>query len=215
MTRRKFLPLLLGIPAIVGGCKTDGNVTLFGYTTKPTFDPNIRSVYIPVFQLNALVATTERHLDVELTEEIVRELGRRKCPIRVVSDPTRADTELVGTIVQVRKNIVNRNPSNLTREAEMVIVVDVIWRDLRTGDLLTNRPAVAETPIAPPNAFDPSLQNAPPPLPNDKPNPVRITGLGRILPELGESNAVANKSATQKLAQQIVNMMECNWNAPP
>jgi hypothetical protein len=214
MTRRQFLPILLGLPALVAGCKGDGNFTLFGYTTRPTFDPNIRSVYIPVFKLDAFVTTTERKLDVDLTDEIVRELGRRKSPIRVVSDPTRADTELIGTIVQVQKTILNRNPSNLTREAEMAITADVIWRDLRTGDLLTNPPTGSDAVPVPPSAFDPSLQAPPPRAPNDKPVPVRVVGVGRILPELGESNATGNKTATQRLAQQIVNMMEANWNVP-
>jgi hypothetical protein len=215
MTRRKFLPLFFGLPALALGCKGDGNFTLFGYTTRPNFDPTIRSIYIPVFKLNTFVTTTERKLDVDLTDEVVREIGRRKTPMRVVSDPTRADTELIGTIVYVQKTVLNRNPENLTREAEMAIGVDVIWRDLRSGDLLTNRaPAVAANP-APANAFDPSIQIPPPPPPNDKPSPVRVTAVGRILPELGESNATADKTATRRLAVQIVNMMETNWNTPP
>ena len=212
MTRRKFLPLFLGLPALALGCKGDGNFKLFGYTTKPTFDPTIRSVYIPQFKLNAFVTTTERKLDVDLTDEVVRELGRRKSPMRVVSDPTRADTELIGTIISVQKNVLNRNPQNLIREAEMVITVEVIWRDLRTGDLLSNPAPVATANTVPGNAFDPSIQLPPPPPPNDKPVPVRVTAVGRILPELGESNATADKTATQRLARQIVNMMECNWN---
>lgn len=214
MTRRKFLPLLFGLPALALGCKGDGNFTLFGYSTKPNFDPSIRSVYVPVFKLNTFVTTTERRLDVDLTDEVVREIGRRKTPMRVVSDPTRADTELIGTIVNVQKTVLTRNPENLTREAEMLITAEIVWRDLRTGDIISNPPLVKDTSPAPANAFDPSIQIPPPPPPNDKPVPVRVTAVGRILPELGESNATADKTATRRLAVQIVNMMECNWNMP-
>ena len=217
MNRRRFLSLALSAPAIaLAGCK-NGHVNLFGYTTEPPFDPCIRSIYIPVFKLDAFVTTPHRNFDVEITEAIVRELTARKCPMRVVSDPTKADTELVGTIIQVQKIVVNRNPQNLAREAEIAVTVDIIWRDLRTGDLITNPPPrMADKPMPTPSVggFDPSLQPPLPPPPNDQPIPVRIVEVGRVMVELGESSATAQKSISEKLARKIVNMMERNWNTP-
>ena len=51
--------------------------------------------------------------------------------------------------------------------------------------------------------------------PDPTPAPVRVTSVGRALPELGESNATAEQMATKRLAKAIVNMMERNWELPP
>lgn len=215
LTRRLFLSALLaGTAAVATGCRNGGNFTLFGYTTEPQFDPNIRSVYIPIFKLAPVVTTPLRNLDVEMTDALVKELTARKCPIKVVSDPARADTELIGTIVQVRKAVFNLNRQALPLESELYIIVEVVWRDLRTGEILSNpKPPKRATPE--PTAFDPSLQPPAPPDPNGaltKPIPVRISASGRFLTQNGESTATAEDAAVRKAAQFIVNMMEAPWD---
>jgi len=45
--------------------------------------------------------------------------------------------------------------------------------------------------------------------------PVRVSATGRVLVELGESTATGSQMATKRLAKQIVNMMEANWELPP
>ena len=206
-TARLTAIILVVLAGVAVGCQ--GPFKVFGYTTEPPFDPNIRSVYIPTFKLNAFVATTDRFLDRDLTEAVVRELSVRKSPMRVLSDRDRADTELIGTITLVTKTVQNRNQQNLTREAEVTIVAEVLWRDLRSGDVLTNPKKKA--PPAPPATFDPSREPPPPDAPNDAVRPVQIVATGRALNELGESNVTANKAAVEKLARQIVNMMEREW----
>ncbi len=199
--------LLVVFAGVAVGCQ--GPLRIFGYTTEPPFDPNIRTVYVPAFKLNAFVTTPDRFLDRDLTEAVVRELSVRKSPMRVTSDRAAADTELIGTITRITKNVVNRNQQNLTREAEITIVAEVVWRDLRSGDVLTNPKAKADP--APPAAFDPSREPPPPDAPNDAVRPVPIVATGRALVELGESNVTANKMALDHLARQIVNMMEREW----
>lgn len=213
--RRLFLSALLaGTAAVAAGCRNGGNFTLFGYTTEPPFDPNIRSVHIPTFKLSPVVTTPLRNLDVEMTDALVKELTGRKCPIKVVSDSTRADTELIGTIVQVRKAVFNRNRQALPLESELYITVEVVWRDLRTGEILSNpKPPKRATPE--PTAFDPSLQPPAPPDPNGaltKPIPVLISASGRFLTQNGESTATAEDAAVRKAARFIVNMMEAPWD---
>jgi hypothetical protein len=164
-----------------------------------------------VFKNMAFVTTPHRGLEVDITEAIVRELGNRRSPIRVTSDPATADTELVGTILSIQKNVLNRNNQNYTREMEFVIQVEVAWRDLRTGQLLTGGRA---KPTDPPDVFDPSLPPPPdaPPPPFANPGQLaRITAVGRAIPELGESNASAQKRAVDQLAEYVVNMMEKPW----
>ncbi len=216
LTRRTFLSALLaGAAAVAAGCRNGGNFSLFGYTTEPPFDPNIQSVYIPTFKLMPVVTTPLRNLDVEMTDAVVKELTARKTPIKVVSDPCRADTELIGTIVGVSKGVFNRNLQALPLESELYLTVEVVWRDLRTGEILSN-PKPPKRATAEPAPFDPSLQPPPPPDPNGtipKPIPVRILATGRFLTQNGESMAVGEDAAVRKAARYIVNMMEAPWDA--
>jgi hypothetical protein len=215
VNRRTFLAALLaGSAALTAGCRNGGNFSLFGYTTEPPFDPNIRSVYIPTFKLMPVVATPLRNLDVEMTDAVVKELTARKTPMKVVSDPTRADTELIGTITSVIKPVYSRTSQALPLESELIIVVEVVWRDLRTGEILSN-PKGPRRATQEPTAFDPSLQPHAPAGPNGafgQPIPVRLTAAGRFLTQSGESVATGEDIAVQKAARFIVNMMEAPWD---
>ena len=213
MNRRGFLLAAFGTGSLLAiGCRTDSNLKLFGYTTEPQFDPNIRSVYIPTFKLTAFITNPNRGIDVDVTEAVVQELAARRSPMKIVSDPSRADTELIGTIISVNKIVLVRNSQNLNREAEISIAVEVVWRDLRTSEILTNR-KTPEKPLVN-NAFDPSAEKGPVVKADPKPLPVKITAVGRVLDELGESTATGSQMATKRLAKQIVNMMERNWELP-
>lgn len=207
-TRRTFLASGFAALGSVAGCQSGGDFSLFGYTTQPPFDPDIRTVYIPVFKNIAFLTSPNRGIEVDLTEAIVRELNGRRTPMRVVSDCSKADTELVGTIIALNKNVLNRDRQNFARELEFVITAEIVWRDLRNGRSLTGG-----TPPPPPapEPFDPSLPAQPQPPPPATATPVRVVGVGRFLPELGESNASGQQAAVQNLARNIVNMMEKQW----
>src|SRR5690349_10480305 len=104
---RPFLFLLAAAALVLPSCQGDGNFSVLGYTTRPNYDPNIHSVYVPIFKN----FTFWRGLEFDLTRAVVREI-ELKTPYKVVSDPSRADTELTGTIVSFNKNILNRNQLN-------------------------------------------------------------------------------------------------------
>ncbi len=195
--------------AVVVGCQ-GGNLNVAGYTTDPPFDPAVRTVYIPVFKNPVFHASPHRGVEVDITEEIVRELNARRSPMRVVSDPAKADTELVGTIISMNKGLQNRNLLNFVREAEVIITCEIVWRDLRTG-----RSLAYARPLPPPgqveSPFDPSVKPPEPPVPDAVPGAAVVTGFGRMLPELGESNATAQQAAVKQIARQVVNMMERPW----
>lgn len=196
--------------ACATGCRGGGDFSLFGYTTAPPFDPSVRSVYIPVFKNTTFHTSPHRGIEADVTQAIVEELNRRRSPIRVVSDCDRADTELVGSIVLLQKIPQNRNLQNMVREFDLQVTVEVVWRDLRSGRVLTGtRQLAAEEPL--PDAFDPSRPPPAPPQPVLVPAPVQVTAIGRAIPELGESNTTAQKAAVDRLAEQIVNMMEQPW----
>ncbi len=200
--------VLLGLVALAAGCR-GGELNVLGYSSAPPFDPNIRSVYVPVFKNAAFVATPNRGLEVRLTEAVVNELNGRRTPMRVVSDPSQADTELVGTITAVLKPTYNRTFQNHNREFETVLVADIVWRDLRTGRVLTGSrgPAIPDKPVP----FDPNLQPPADPLPPPLALPVTVRATGRTLLELGETNATGEDMAVRQLARNIVNLMETPW----
>jgi hypothetical protein len=190
-------PFLLLVVATLclPSCTSDGQLQLFNYTTCPNYDPNIRTVRVPIFQN----LTFRQGLEFQLTRAVVREI-ESKTPFKVVSAECPADTELIGTIISFNKNILNRNQLNEVREAETILAVELVWRDLRTGEILSApRPA----PDAPPPPAD-----APPPPP---PPPVLIQSIGGFIPELGGSLTTAEKQNVDRLAVQIVSMMESPW----
>ena len=81
---------------------------------------------------------TRRQIPFDLTRAVIREI-EAKTPYKVVSDRSRADTELTGTVMSLMKNLVNRNQLNEIREAETVLTVGIVWKDLRTGEYLSKQ----------------------------------------------------------------------------
>jgi hypothetical protein len=184
----------------LSSCGWDGQFTVFGYTTQPNYDTCIHTVRVPIFKNNTLY----RGLEFELTRAVVREI-EAKTPFKVVGENAAADTELTGTIIGLNKNILSRTQLNEVREAETVLAVEVVWRDLRTGDILSRpRPGPGVPPPVPP-------PNAPPGTPPPPPPPVLIQSVGTFAPELGQSITTAEKTNVDRLAIQIVSMMEKPW----
>ena len=123
-------------------------------------------------------------------------------PYRLTSDRNRADTELEMKIVHNRKSTINFNQLGETRDVELGLNVEVVWRDLRpghTGDILSN-----------PKRFDPKVLPLPgePPAAAPGPVPLLVTPTATYIPELGGSTLSANQKAVNRAARQIVNMME-------
>jgi hypothetical protein len=205
--------------ATLVGCQ-NGTPSIFGYQLGPgaLYDPNIKTVYVPTFHNRALQTTPFRGMEVDITKAVVREIGA-KTTFRVVSDPARADTELLGNVVTISKNVLNYNQQNLIREEEVVINVDVLWRDLRTGrNLCAPRRGAnpgggppTDLPTTEPVPFDPTVPLPPEVPPTESLTPIRIVSTGRVLPELGESVTTGQQMAIDRLAKQIVQMMEKPW----
>src|SRR5262249_47575930 len=147
----------------------DRNFTILGYSTQPNYDTSIRSVRVPIMKN----LTQRRGLEFDLTNALVREI-ELKTPFKVVGANCDADTELTGTIISYNSNILNHNQCNEVREAETTRAVEVVWRDLRTGEILT-RPRRGETtpaaPFLPPPGLLPGTGAAavPPPLATNAP----------------------------------------------
>jgi len=198
---RRIVLSLIGCCAalLLPSCAGDGNFTLLGYTTRPNYDTSIHTVRVPIFKNQ----TFYRGLEFELTQAVVREI-EAKTPYKVVSASCDADTELTGNIVQFTKIILNRNQVNEVREAETIMGVEIVWRNLRTGEILS-------LPKKGPGAPPPVPADLPPGMPPPKPPPVLIQSVGHFIPEVGGSITTAQKENVDRLAVQVVSMMEVPW----
>jgi Lipopolysaccharide-assembly len=185
-------------------CMQDGHLNILRYTTKTNFDSNIRTVRVPLFKNSTFTpgGGAGQGLENELTLAVIREI-ESKTPYKVVNGNAPADTELSGSIVNFSKNIINRNQLNEIREAETNLAVQIIWKDLRTGEILSRPRADLNkgTPVA--LGGDPNVQ--------PDTTPVLVTSLTSFIPELGQSITSARKTNVDVLATQIVAMMEIPW----
>jgi hypothetical protein len=224
LTRRQFFRL--GVAGSIGGlvgCQ-DQNYSIFGYAlgNKPLYDTNIQTVFVHTFYNRTLQTTPYRGLEVSITQEVVHQIGQ-KTPYRILSDISRADTELFGTIVNLQKNILNVTQQNQVREGELAVTVEVVWRDLRDGRILSApkkrrpqnsvptdpNPGMRQPTDAP--VFDEQVSQPPDRYEVPKAEPVRITATGRYIAELGESNASAEQKIEYNIATMIVSLMEKRW----
>jgi len=220
------LLLLAASALLLPSCQWDGNFTVLGYTTKPQYPDHIHTIYVPIFKN----LTLWRGLEFDLTRAVIREI-EAKTPYKVVSSPSCADSQLSGTIISLNKNVINRNQQNEIREAETTLAVEIVWKDLRTGEILSQPrpPATANTSIPlipaptgtpgtpvpessdgtirPPDYVPPGALVGPPVTPP----PVLVQSIASFIPELGESITTAQQKNVNRLAIQIVSMMESPW----
>jgi hypothetical protein len=185
---------LAGLALALPSCSWDGQFTVLGYTTRPNYDPGIRTIRVPIFKNNTFV----RGLEFDLTQAVIREIQTRT-PFRVVAADCAADTELTGTITLLSKVAINRTQMNEIREGQTTLGVEIVWRDLRTGEVLSQ----------PRPKFDPD--GPPPPPPDAKPKPLLVQSVGTYIPELGGSTTTSYQQNVNRLAVQIVSKMEAPW----
>jgi hypothetical protein len=204
--RTTIRPALVAIGALLlPSCEWDGHFTVLGYTTRPNYDTSIHTVYVPIFKNSTLW----RGMEFEVTEAVIREI-HQKTPYRVVSDCSVADTELTGNIVNLTKNRLNITQLNEVREAETVLTVEVVWRNRHTGEILS----LPRSPAGPPPGLPPPTpegQPVPPLPPLSQAKPTVITATSGFIPEIGSSMATARQDMANRLAVQIVSMMEKPW----
>jgi hypothetical protein len=153
----------------------DGKPVLFGYGTTPNYDKRYKTVRIKIFKNPTFWSVVPvPGLEMELTQALVRTI-EQMTPWKVVQGD--ADLEISGSIRAFQKLILNYTQQNEQRDVETTLTVEVIWKDLRTGELLSSAaPRVAEPPPPAgllPNQADPL--NAMPTVPGTAQPPL-ITG---------------------------------------
>lgn len=119
--------------SVVGGCASDPND---GYAlgTATSFDRDVRTVYVPVFQNETFV----KGIEWELTDAVVKEI-QRQTPWRVTSEKS-ADTVLEATITQAElRKLTEQRDSGVVQEQAVLMRVNFQFRDARTGEVRVGR----------------------------------------------------------------------------
>jgi hypothetical protein len=196
--RQRAWLLILSAACLLPSCMSNGHINIFGYTSEPNYDTSIHTIRVPIFENVTQRDSTRQGMEFQLTRAVIREI-QLKTPFEVRNDGCPADTELRGKIVNYTKNILNRNQLNEVREAEMLLAVEVTWTDLRTGEVLSQVPIKLPYPLTQDD------------LPDVKPVPTLVQSVNSFIPELGESITTARQRNIDKVAVQIVSMMEKKW----
>ena len=147
------------------------------------YPPDVHTVYVPVFGSDSF----RRNLGERLTEAVIKQI-EEKTPYKVVGSPD-ADSVLIGKIQTDSKRVVVEDQNDQPRETNVSMSVLVAWTD-RKGDLVS---ASASGKFALP------------------PDAVALTANTEFVPEYGQSNTTALQEVINKLAVQIVSLMEIPW----
>jgi hypothetical protein len=163
-----------------------GLVLLFGlagcgYNVGAPFSPEIRSVHVPIFNSGS----NRRFLEYQLTEAVQKQIQQRS-HFRLVKDEV-ADTRLTGRIIDLRKSALGQTRNSDARELQVNLQVEVTWEDVRTGKILQQQRV----------ALPPEL--------------LQLAAQAEFAPEVGQSLATADQTAIDRLARNIVDMMEVPW----
>jgi hypothetical protein len=160
-------------------------ITLFlsgcGYMVGGPYDQQIHTVHVPTF-------TTEsyrRGMEIQLTEVVQKQIQTRT-PFRLAKEPE-ADTRLTGRIVRVGKQVLGESKFDDPRELQLRFEVAVTWEDLRTGRILAEQRVPLE------------------------PEVLRLVSESSFAPEVGQSLATGTQEALERIARQIVELMETSW----
>lgn len=131
------LPILIAMLMLAGcGYSQSGgeNKQQGAYHWNSLYREDIQTVAVPVFTTKDY----RRGIEFRLTEAVIKQLELH-APYKIVPKE-RADTILEGQVTSVRVGSLSRDfQNNLPREQELVITVDLTWKDLRTGKILLLR----------------------------------------------------------------------------
>ena len=175
--KRAWLPVL----AAVFACGSVSGCSLFGYTAGGLDVPNVRTIHIPIFEMDGF----RRDVEYMLTEAVQKEIKTRTS--YRIADAAVADTILSGRILDVRKDVLSETQFDDPREVQLTLGIEVIWIDRRSGQILNQRTIT----LGP--EFRQQLAHA------------------EFAPELGHSMATAMHDAVNSLANQIADMTEVSW----
>jgi hypothetical protein len=153
----------------------------YRFGAQSLYPVDVQTVYVPMFKSSSF----RQDLGEQLTEAVVKEIEKRT-PYKVVANAD-ADSVLTGIITSETRHLMVETNNGDSRELEGNLTVKVSWTS-RRGDAL-HKPQ--DIPI-PAEAVD-------------------VKASSHFVPEYGQSTATAQLQAIQRLAEQIVSLMEAPW----
>jgi hypothetical protein len=143
-----FAHLLIGLVfvLILSGCGYDQSGANYdkpskgGYQWHPLYREDVQTVAVPVFTTKDF----RRGVEFKLSKAVVNQLEAHS-PYKVVARE-RADTVLEGEISKVDVSTLSRSfVEGVPQEQLMVVTVNFLWKDLRTGRILMQRKNFQQT----------------------------------------------------------------------
>lgn len=131
------VPVLLGLGVAGCGYSTDRAAN---FRTSNATKGRIRTVALDIFPSREF----RRGLELQLTEALAKRI-EAETPFKLAKKE-RADTVLTGEIRQVRQGTIGRDFERVEpRETAATLVISWQWKDLRTGEVLVDRPRFVHT----------------------------------------------------------------------
>lgn len=145
------------------------------------YPPEVRTVHVPMFTSDDF----RRGIEFQLTEAVQKQIQSRT-PFRLARAEY-ADTVLRGHLANARKDLLVENRFDDPRALQFTLSLEVTWEDVRTGRILAEQRIPIEPQVIP------------------------LVVQADFAPELGQSRATALDEAVQRMADQIVDLMEAPW----
>ncbi|MCL2710685.1 MAG: LPS assembly lipoprotein LptE [Planctomycetaceae bacterium] len=145
------------------------------------FGPDVRTVYVPMVEADP----TRRHLAERLTEAIAKQIEARS-PYKVIGRPN-ADSVLECRILEKSQRVSLVDEFNDPRQKTGDLVLQVRWRDRRSQDI---------------RQFDVPVWNE---------GTTQVTASDAMVAEFGHSLLTSEQRQIDRIAAQIVGMMESPW----
>lgn len=127
----------------VGGlssCALIALATGCGMSTERPFRKDVKTVALDIFDSKEF----RRDLELQLTEALAKRI-EAETPYKLAKKGV-ADTLITGEIKEVRQGTLGRDfRTNLPRETAATLVVAFKWKDLRSGEILVDRPNFVQT----------------------------------------------------------------------
>ncbi len=183
MTARRVKLLAMAIAC--GLVLSAGGCATYRFGNASLYAANVRTIYVPMFESDSYRTTPSIDIGERLTEAVCKEIEKRT-PFKVVGSEAAADSVLTGRVVADTKRMVVESPTDQSRMVEMNYQVLVTWAD-RGGSVIAS---------------------------GDVPLPAATVDVGQaaaLVPEFGRSVASTQQEAIERMAQQIVGLMEEPW----
>jgi len=152
-----------------------------GYLIGPQHREQVRSIAVPVFACS----DDRPGLGLRLTEAVHKEIQRR-LPYRVIPGGS-ADSRLIGRVLGAYKDVVGETRNDDPRTLQFQLAVEVTWTDMRTQKVLAQRVVADDSPA------------------------VTLMSGASFSPETGQSMATASQEVINRMARQIVDLLEAPW----